>query len=108
MRKRFRTLIVLASTFAMVLVLGVGTAFANDKGDATLWTCDDAGTAIEGEFCSFDDPDNLNEIGVAAINASAPVGSHIPAAAGPAFEGQAGIALFNNPLCPFHGVDPTS
>ena len=32
MRRRFRTLIVLASTFAMVLVLGAGTAFAHGNG----------------------------------------------------------------------------
>ncbi len=98
MRKRFRTLIVLASTFVMVLVLGVGTAFANDKGDATDWTCN---TREVGGFCS-----DASDFGVAATNAFAPVGSHIPDAAFPAFGGQAGLALFNNPLCPFHGGTP--
>ena len=100
MRKRFRTLIVLASTFAMVLVLGVGTAFANDKGDATDWDCI---TREANGACSEPDPATF---GVAATKAFAPVGSHIPDEAFPAFGGQAGLALFNNPLCPFHGGTP--
>ena len=96
MRKRFRTLIVLASTFAMVLVLGVGPAFADDKGNDNFFSCN--ARDADG-FCT--DPVDL---GVAAENAYAPVGSHIPDAAFPAFGGQAGLALFNNPLCPFHGA----
>ena len=110
MRRRLRVLIVLASTLAMVLVLGVGTAFANDKGAATHWTCLDVGGQGEGEFCDFT-TDRAVADGVAAERAFAPVGSHFPAAAGngPGFvnpDSPAAVALFNNPLCPFHDVSP--
>jgi len=108
MRRRLRILVVLASTFAMVLVLGVGTAFANDTGAATAWHCLDASGAGEGDFCDFTTERAVAD-GVAAMNALAPVGSHLTDAAAtrPGFatdDSPAAVALWNNPLCPFHDV----
>ena len=87
MKRSLRILIVLASTFAMVLVLNVGVAFAHPGG------AEDAFTAN-------------------SLDNSAPVGSNIgPAAATdhPGFvngfqnsNSNAFNAIAGNPLCPLH------
>ena len=94
MRRRLRILIVLASTFAMVLMLNVGTAFANDKGHATNWTC----TLTVEDLCVAPVPG-----GEATMHALGPVFNS------PAFtEGQGFFfGVPNNPLCLLHeGGDP--
>ena len=96
-------LTVLVLTFG----IGVGQASADHTG-GTEWTCNIE--VEEGEPCP---PPVATPIGPAAQHALAPVGSAIggPGSTHPGFIN--GIQnpnapddiLFNNPLCPFHGVE---
>ena len=67
MKKRFRLLIVLASTFAMVAVMGVGTAFAGNTGPPTQWDCTsyDMDVGAENLACGDDPTDIINSGGTA-------------------------------------------
>ena len=92
---------------ALFFALSTGAAFADHSG-GTEWTCDDPGGAEEGVFC---DPGDWNPIGPAADQV-APVGRNINEQglnngflAHPGFG--AFVAIVNNPLCPFHGVEAT-
>ena len=93
MRRRLRILIVLASTFAMVLMLNVGTAFANDKGEATHWTCT---TTVDG-FCAVP-----VEGGEATTHVLGPIFINTPLNPGQF------VGVPNNPLCLLHeGGNPS-
>ncbi len=88
-------------------MLGAGIALADHTG-GTEWTCDDATGAQEGNPCA---PGDRNPIGPAAENALAPVGRNISDAGFTNGFGNpnsnAAVAINNNPLCPFHGVEQT-
>ena len=92
MRKRFRTLIVLASTVAMVLMLNVGTALARHAGDPTDWTCTSNEGTIIGE-CT-----ETTDLGIAAQNALGPVFNNAPANDGRF------VGIDKNPLCLLHNL----
>ena len=113
MRRRFRILIVLASTLAMVLMLNVGTAFADHTG-GTEWTCDTNAGAAEGGFCPEGGGANTDGaatlIGPAALNAFEPVGRHVFAPGAKASDAAREAprnGIVNNPLCPLHEVVST-
>ena len=96
MKRRFRILIVLASTFAMVLVLNVGTAFAGNTGAPTQWTCDGP---YDGLFDNCD-PDDVDNAGSAVKEQTL----------GPILFGPAGLVaegefrgIDRNPFCLIHG-----
>jgi hypothetical protein len=113
MKRRLRRLTVLFGVIGLVMAFNVGTAFADHTG-GTEWTCDDPLNAPAGESCGG--PTNTHDpIGPAAENAFAPVGSHLLSPTAPGNpgsvngiqnpNGNAAIALINNPLCPLHGVE---
>ena len=114
MRRRLRILIVLASTFAMVLMLNVGTALADNTGAPTVWDCSefdpdteeggyslDVGAPI---FACVDEPGVISDTGSDGIAVSertlAPILT-LPAGVVP--------GLFNgidrNPFCLLHDSD---
>ena len=107
MRRLMVGLVVAVVAGGIFFGLTTGVAFA-DHGGGTEWTCDDAGGAAEGAFC---DPSDWNPIGPAAAQIQ-PVGRNINInglnhgfLAHPEFG--AFVAIINNPLCPFHGVEVT-
>ncbi len=95
----------LVSMVGVFSMLGAGIAFADHTG-GTEWTCDDAAGALEGNGCA---PDDRDAIGPAADKALAPVGRNIAPEGGEnGFQNEnsnAFVAIVNNPLCPFHGVE---
>jgi hypothetical protein len=110
-----RKLLLLVSMVGVFSMLGAGVAFADHTG-GTEWTCDDEANAPEGESCGG--PTNSQDlIGPAAQHAFAPVGSNIISPSAPGNPGSvngfqnpnssAGDGINHNPLCPFHGVEPT-
>ena len=108
MRRRLRILIVLASTFAMVLVLNVGTAFADNTGDPTSWTCEVYDLEIApGVFACGDDQADIIETGGTAVSdrTLGPI-FNLPSVAG----GMNGLfaGIDNNPFCLIHVNPPAS
>ena len=91
MRRRLRILIVLASTFAMVMVLNVGTAFAENAGDPVDWTCISTEDTTMGECTQWETE------GIAAQNAIGPVLFNTPATVAGRF-----VGIDRNPLCLLH------
>ncbi len=93
---------------ALFLALSTGAAFADNAGGGTEWTCDDPAGAEAGAFCA---PEDRTAIGPAADQV-APVGRNInEQGLNNGFLAHTGfgafVAIVNNPLCPFHGVEAT-
>ena len=103
MRRRLRILIVLASTFAMVAVLGVGTAFAGHPGSPTQWDCNSYSENVGAEnLACGDDLAAIILTGGTAVKEET---------LGPILFGPAGNSngqfrgIDNNPFCLLHDSD---
>ena len=94
MRGRLRILFVVATVFAMVLVLNVSAAFAHHAGDPVDWMCDSDDGNIIGE-CT-----QTSSLGTAAQNALGPV---FNSPAGPNARGNF-VGIDKNPLCLLHNL----
>ena len=97
MRKRFRILLVLASTFAMVLMLNVGTALADHTGAPTQWICDGP---YDGDFGNCD-PEDVTDEGSAVKEQT--LGPILNGPAGQVANGQF-RGIDRNPFCLIHGA----
>jgi len=104
MRKRFRIFIVLASTFAMVAVLGVGTAFASNS-PATDWDCTDYNQDVGADnlACSDSEVDIVNSGGTAVKPQTLAPILTLPSGNGQDNGQFRGID--NNPFCLLHDSD---